>query len=169
VPGPVNDSPGYTTCGPHPRGYPLAEKIAARAERDAGTNPLGLMFPSSAARTGGPPTSTAASWHRPTWPPDGATPVATAPGPGPGATCGTCSARQPCSPGAWKPPTSPARPGHTNVGVILDMYVGATAGILDRAPHSHRIVSPAARKDSGRFTQALMRLAPWLLMEERYV
>src|ERR1039458_6459152 len=34
-----------------PQAYPLAEKIAARiqaarAERDAGTNPLGLMFPS---------------------------------------------------------------------------------------------------------------------------
>ena len=34
-----------------PQAYPLADKIAARiqaarAERDAGTNPLGLMFPS---------------------------------------------------------------------------------------------------------------------------
>ena len=38
-----------------PAGYPLAEKIAARAEQaraeqDAGTNPLGLMFPSPRGR-----------------------------------------------------------------------------------------------------------------------
>ena len=31
--------------------------------------------------------------------------------PGPGTACGTYSARPPCSPGAWRPPTRPAWPG----------------------------------------------------------
>jgi hypothetical protein len=78
-----------------PSGYPLADKIAARieqvrAEMAAGRNPLGLMFPARAASTGGPPSSTPASWHPPTGRPGGATPAATATGPG--TACGTCSA-----------------------------------------------------------------------------
>jgi hypothetical protein len=96
-----------------PGGYPLAGKIAARAEearaeQAAGANPLGLMFPSPAAPGGGPPTSTAASWHRPTRPPGGATPAA--PAPGPGTACGTFSAPPPCPAGTSNPPTSPAWP-----------------------------------------------------------
>jgi len=84
-----------------PAGYPLAEMIAsrleeARAEQDAGANPLGLMFPSPAAPGGGPPTSTAASWPPPTTWPAGATPPATAPGPG--TACATSCAPPPCSP-----------------------------------------------------------------------
>ena len=96
-----------------PAGYPLADRLAARAgqaraEQDAGTNPLGLMFPSPAAPGGGPPTSTAASWRPPTRPPGGATPTAKAPGPG--TACGTCSAPPPCPAGTSSPPTSPAWP-----------------------------------------------------------
>ena len=98
-----------------PQGYPLAAKLAARAgqaraEREAGANPLGLIFPARAARTGGPPTSTAASWRPPTSPSAGATTSATAPGPGPGTACGTSSAPPPCSPGSSTPPTCPAWP-----------------------------------------------------------
>ena len=67
-----------------PDGYPLAGKLAARieqatAEYEAGTNPLGLIFPS--------PTGNGV------W----------AAG-GPGTACGTCSARPPCSPGSLTPP-----------------------------------------------------------------
>jgi len=55
-----------------PAGYPLAERLAARieqarAEQQAGTNPLGLVFPSPRrAGTGGRPTSTATSSSAPT-------------------------------------------------------------------------------------------------------
>ena len=98
-----------------PAGYPLAEKIAARAEQaraeqDAGANPLGLMFPSPRGtywrssnfdRRVLAPAYRAAGWRDP----GGRT------APGPGTACGTCSARPPCSPGAWRPPTCPAWPG----------------------------------------------------------
>jgi hypothetical protein len=52
-----------------PTGYPLAARLAARtdaarAEQAAGTNPLGLIFPSPKTSSGGLPTSTAASWPR---------------------------------------------------------------------------------------------------------
>jgi hypothetical protein len=45
-----------------PGGYPLAERLAARAEQargeqEDGANPLGLIFPSPAGSTGGRPTS----------------------------------------------------------------------------------------------------------------
>ena len=99
-----------------PQDYPLAGQIAARAEqaqaeRDAGTNPLGLMFPSPRGaywrssnfdRRVLAPAYLAAGWRDP---------GGTAPAPGPGTACGTCSARPPCSPGAWRPPTCPAWPG----------------------------------------------------------
>jgi integrase len=90
-----------------PAGYPLAEKLAARieaarAEQEAGTNPLGLIFPPRRASTGGPPISTAGSSSAPTSPSAGATPTATAGGPG--TACGTCSAPPLCSPGSSTPP-----------------------------------------------------------------
>ena len=97
-----------------PDGYPLAEKLAARieqarAEHEAGINPLGLIFPRRRASTGDPPTSTATSSSAPTSPPAGATRTVT--GGGPGTACGTCSARRPCSPGSSTRPTCPAWPG----------------------------------------------------------
>jgi integrase len=80
-----------------PAGWPLAEMVAARiaevaVERASGHNPLGLMFPTPAGSTGGPPTSTAASSRPLTWRPGGAVLIA-GPG-GPGTACGTCSAPQ---------------------------------------------------------------------------
>jgi hypothetical protein len=96
-----------------PAGSPLADKLAARikaarAEQEAGTNPLGLVFPPRRESTGGPPTSTATSSSALTSPSGGATP--TAPAGGPGTACGTCSAPPPCSPGSSTPPTCPAWP-----------------------------------------------------------
>jgi hypothetical protein len=97
-----------------PGGYPLADRLAARiedarAEQEAGTNPLGLIFPRLRARTGARPTSTDASWPLPIWRPAGATSVAMARGPG--TACGTCSAPRRCSLGSSAPPTCPGWPG----------------------------------------------------------
>ena len=119
-----------------PGGYPLADQIAARirqarAEQDAGTNPLGLMFPSPRGtwwrssnfdRRVLAPAYQAAGWR------------------GAGGT------------GAWtwhslrhvfcttalsgwhlEPADVSCMAGHATVRVTLDMYVGATAGVLDRA------------------------------------
>ena len=119
-----------------PEGYPLADKIdarieEARAEMEAGTNPLGLMFPSPRGkhwrssnfdRRVLAPAYLAAGWRDAggngdwiwhslrhvfcvtalfTWKLD--------------ATDVSCMA------------------GHAHVRTTLDMYVGATAGVLDRA------------------------------------
>ena len=101
-----------------PGGYPLAERFAARieearAEHEAGSNPLGLIFPS---RRGGYWRSS--NYNRrilqPAWRQGGATPPAMARGPG--TACGTCSAPPPCSPGNSTLPTSPAWPGTPTTG-----------------------------------------------------
>ena len=97
-----------------PGGYPLAERLAARieqarAEQEAGTNPLGLIFPSPTGKHWRSSNFNRASSSPPTSPPAGATPTATAGGPG--TACGTCSAPPPCSPGSSTPPTYPAWPG----------------------------------------------------------
>jgi integrase len=119
-----------------PAGYPLAEELAARveaarAEQEAGTNPLGLVFPST---RGGYWRSSnfsrrvlgrayrAAGWRdasgngRWTW----------------------HSLRHVfCTTAlfAWRlDPTDVSRmAGHANYRITLDMYVGSTAGVLDRA------------------------------------
>ncbi len=125
-----------------PDGYPLADKIAARieqarAERDAGTNPLGLMFP---APRGGywrssnfdrrvlAPAYQAAGWRDAdgngtwtwTW------------------TWTWHSLRHVFCTAAlfsWRLEATDVScmAGHANIRVTLDMYVGTTAGILDRA------------------------------------
>jgi integrase len=119
-----------------PQGYPLAGKIAARvqaarAEQDAGTNPLGLMFPSPRGtywrssnfdRRVLAPAYLAAGWR------DTA-------GNGPWTwhslrhvLCTTALL-------TWKlnPADVSAIAGHANVRTTLDMYIGTTAGVLDRA------------------------------------
>ena len=121
-----------------PAGYPLAGQIAARAgqaraERDAGTNPLGLMFPSPRGRYWRSsnfdrrvlaPAYRAAGWRDPggtgTW------------------TWTWHSLRHVFCTAAlfsWRLEATDAScmAGHANVRVTLDMYVGTTAGILDRA------------------------------------
>ncbi len=119
-----------------PVGYPLAERLAARieearAEQRAGTNPLGLVFPSPRGkhwrssnfdRRVLAPAYLAAGWReaerngRWTW----------------------HSLRHVFCTTAlftWKlDPTDVSRmAGHANYRTTLDMYVGSTAGVLDRA------------------------------------
>ena len=121
-----------------PAGYPLADKIAARiqqahAEQDAGVNPLGLMFPSPRGgywrssnfdRRVLVPAYQAAGWRD---------------ADGNGTWTWTwhslrhvfCTAALFC----WhlEPTDVSCMAGHANIRVTLDMYVGATAGVLDRA------------------------------------
>jgi len=119
-----------------PGGYPLADRLAARiqaarAEQEAGTNPLGLIFPSPAgkywrssnfSRNVLKSAYLAAGWRdsegngRWTW----------------------HSLRHVFCTTAlftWKlDPTDVSRmAGHANYRITLDMYVGTTAGVLDRA------------------------------------
>ncbi len=119
-----------------PAGYPLAERLAARieaarAEQEAGTNPLGLIFPSPKGKywrssnfsrnvlkrayleTGWRDADGNGDW---TW----------------------HSLRHVFCTTAlftWKlDPTDVSRmAGHANYRITLDMYVGTTAGVLDRA------------------------------------
>jgi integrase len=119
-----------------PGGYPLAGKITARiggvrAEMNAGTNPLGLMFPSprgkywrssnfdrrvlapayQAAGWRGTASNTQWTWHSLRH-----------------VFCTTALL-------TWKlDATDVSRmAGHANYRTTLDMYIGTTAGILDRA------------------------------------
>ena len=119
-----------------PAGYPLAEKIAARiqtarAERDAGTNPLGLMFPSPRGtywrssnfdRRVLAPAYLAAGWR------DAG---------GNGQWTWHSLRHVLCTTAlfTWKLDATDvsAMAGHANVRTTLDMYIGTTAGVLDRA------------------------------------
>jgi integrase len=119
-----------------PGGYPLAEKIEARieqvrAEMQAGTNPLGLMFPSprgrhwrssNFARRVLGPAYLAAGWR------DAG---------GNGEWTWHSLRHVFCTTAlfTWKlEATDVSRmAGHANYRTTLDMYVGTTAGILDRA------------------------------------
>jgi integrase len=117
-------------------GYPLAEKLAARveaarAEQEAGTNPLGLVFPSprggywrssNFGRRVLAPAYRAAGWR----------------GAGGNGKWTWHSLRHVFCTTAlftWKlDPTDVSRmAGHANYRITLDMYVGSTAGVLDRA------------------------------------
>jgi integrase len=119
-----------------PGGYPLASKLAARAEaaraeQAAGTNPLGLIFPSPRNklwRTSNfdrrvlAPAYHAAGWRdtdgHGTWTWHSLRHV----------FCTTALF-------TWKlDPTDVSRmAGHANYRITLEMYLGTTAGILDRA------------------------------------
>ena len=119
-----------------PAGYPLADRLAARAEQaraeqDAGTNPLALMFPSPRGtwwrssnfdRRVLAPAYQAAGWRDPH---------------GEGAWTWHSLRHVFCTTAlsGWhlEPADVSCMAGHATVRVTLDMYVGATAGVLDRA------------------------------------
>ncbi len=119
-----------------PAGYPLAGRLAARieaarAEQDAGTNPLGLIFPSPAGkhwrssnfnRSVLQRAYLAAGWRD---------------GDGNGRWTWHSLRHVFCTTAlfTWKlDPTDVSRmAGHANYRITLDMYVGSTAGVLDRA------------------------------------
>jgi len=119
-----------------PGGYPLADKLAARvaealAEQAAGTNPLGLLFPSPTGKYWRSSNFNrnvlkraylAAGWR----------------GAGDAGTWTWHSLRHVFCTTAlftWKlDPTDVSRmAGHANYRITLDMYVGSTVGVLDRA------------------------------------
>jgi hypothetical protein len=122
-----------------PAGYPLAGKLAARieqarAEQDAGRNPLGLIFPSprfghwrssNFDRRVLAPAYQAAGWRDEH---------------GTGAWTWHSLRHVFCTTAlfGWKlDATDVSRmAGHANYRITLDMYVGTTAGILDRARHA---------------------------------
>ena len=119
-----------------PAGYPLAERLAARieaarAEQDVGTNPLGLIFPSPAGkhwrssnfhRNVLKRAYLAAGWRD---------------GDGNGRWTWHSLRHVFCTTAlfTWKLDlTDVSRmAGHANYRITLDMYVGSTAGVLDRA------------------------------------
>jgi len=119
-----------------PAGYPLAERLAARieqagAEQAAGTNPLGLIFPSPAGKHW-----RSSNFNRNVlkraylavgWRDSG----------GNGRWTWHSLRHVFCTTAlfAWKlDATDVSRmAGHANYRITLDMYVGTTAGVLDRA------------------------------------
>ena len=119
-----------------PGGYPLAGQLAARitqarAEQEAGTNPLGLIFPSPkgkhwrASNFGRrllAPAYLAAGWRDPD---------------GHGEWTWHSLRHVFCTTAlfTWKlDATDVSRmAGHANYRITLDLYVGTTAGVLDRA------------------------------------
>ena len=119
-----------------PAGYPLAERLAARieqarAEQEAGINPLGLIFSSPKGtywrssnlnRRVLAPAYLAAGWRD---------------ADGNGAWTWHSLRHVFCTTAlfTWKlDPTDVSRmAGHANYRITLDMYVGTTAGVLDRA------------------------------------
>jgi len=119
-----------------PAGYPLAERLAARieaarAEQAAGTNPLGLIFPSPTGR----------HWRSSNFSRNVLKPAYLAIGWRDAAGNGTWtwhSLRHVFCTTAlfgWKlDATDVSRmAGHATYRTTLDMYVGTTAGVLDRA------------------------------------
>jgi integrase len=119
-----------------PGSYPLAERLAARieaarAEQEAGTNPLGLVFPSPTGKHWRSSNFSrnvlkraylAAGWRDA----DGA-----------GNWTWHSLRHVFCTTAlfTWRlDPTDVSRmAGHANYRITLDMYVGSTAGVLDRA------------------------------------
>jgi integrase len=119
-----------------PAGYPLAERLAARikearAEQEAGANPLGLIFPSPKGKY----------WRSSNFSRNVLKPAYLAVGwrdaDGNGAWTWHSLRHVFCTTAlfTWKlDPTDVSRmAGHANYRITLDMYVGTTAGVLDRA------------------------------------
>jgi integrase len=122
-----------------PSGYPLAERLAARvevarAEQAAGINPLGLIFPSPAGKLWRSSNFNrnvlrrayaAAGWRD---------------GHGSGRWTWHSLRHVFCTTAlfTWRlDATDVSRmAGHANYRITLDMYVGATVGVLDRAPQA---------------------------------
>ena len=124
-----------------PAGYPLAEKLAARAEeaqaeQEAGVNPLGLMFPSPRG----------AYWRSSNFDRRVLAPAYLAAGwrdvDGNGDWIWHSLRHVFCVVAlfTWKldPTDVSCMAGHANVRTTLDMYVGSTAGVLDRARQATR-------------------------------
>ena len=119
-----------------PNGYPLAQKVAARlaqarTEHEAGTNPLGLVFPSprgaywrssNFARRVLGPAYLAAGWRDTE---------------GAGAWTWHSLRHVFCTTALFTWNIEPADvsrlAGHASIRITLDMYIGTTAGTLDRA------------------------------------
>ena len=119
-----------------PGGYPLAERLAARIEQaragqEAGTNPLGLIFPSPAGR----------HWRSSNFNRNvlkrAYLAVGWRDGDGNGRWTWHSLRHVFCTTAlfTWKlDATDVSRmAGHANYRITLDMYVGSTAGVLDRA------------------------------------
>ena len=119
-----------------PSGYPLAERLAtrieeARIEQEAGTNPLGLIFPSPRGK----------HWRSSNFERRVLTPAYRVVGwrdaEGNGRWTWHSLRHVFCTTAlfTWKlDPTDVSRmAGHANYRTTLDMYVGATAGVLNRA------------------------------------
>jgi integrase len=119
-----------------PAGYPLAERLAARieaarAEQEAGTNPLGLIFPSPTGK----------HWRSSNFNRNVLQRAYLAIGwrdaDGNGKWTWHSLRHVFCTTAlfTWKlDPTDVSRmAGHANYRITLDMYVGTTAGVLDRA------------------------------------
>jgi integrase len=119
-----------------PAGYPLAERLAvrieaARAEQEAGANPLGLLFPSPMGKhlrsSNFERRSLALAYRAAAW--------RDTDGNGPWTWHSLRHVFCTTALFTWKlDPTDVSRmAGHANYRTTLDMYVGATAGVLDRA------------------------------------
>ena len=119
-----------------PDGYPLAERLAARIEearagQEAGTNPLGLIFPSPKGK----------HWRSSNFNRNvlkrAYLAVGWRDGNGSGRWTWHSLRHVFCTTAlfTWKlDPTDVSRmAGHANYRITLDMYVGSTAGVLDRA------------------------------------
>ena len=119
-----------------PDGYPLAERLAARIEearagQEAGTNPLGLIFPSPKGK----------HWRSSNFNRNvlkrAYLAIGWRDGKGSGRWTWHSLRHVFCTTAlfTWKlDPTDVSRmAGHANYRITLDMYVGSTAGVLDRA------------------------------------
>ncbi len=119
-----------------PDGYPLAERLAARIEearagQGAGTNPLGLIFPSPKGKHWRSSNFNRGVLQR------AYLAVGWRDGNGSGRWTWHSLRHVFCTTAlfVWKlDPTDVSRmAGHANYRITLDMYVGSTAGVLDRA------------------------------------
>jgi len=150
-----------------PAGYPLAERLAdriqaARAEQEAGTNPPGLLFPSSFGklcrssnfnRKVLQPAYLAAGWRH---------------ADGNGAWTWHSLRHVFCTTAlfTWKldPTDVSCMAGHANVRTTLLMYVGTTAGVLDRARNATELPRPHRPSALARLPSHLRLTEPTMII-----